>query len=68
MANPDPVYITIEMPVASALSISGLIKRRILELKNLVDSGLISPEDELIAYYSEGMRAINEALPKGLVQ
>jgi len=64
----NDVYITVEMPIASALNISGLIKRRIDELKSLVSSGLISPEDEIIAYYTEGMRAINEALPKGLVK
>lgn len=67
MPYADPVYIEIQMPIESALNISGLIKRRIAELNHLVSSGLIPPQDDIIGYYTEGIRAINEALPKGLV-
>lgn len=63
----EPTYVTVTMPIASALNISGLVKRRINELNDLVNSGAIPPQDDVIQFYTEGMRAINEVLPKGLV-
>lgn len=68
MANPDPTYVTVKMPLASALIVHNLIRRRIDELNQLIKDDFIPPQDHVINCYTEGMKAISEVLPKYLVK